>query len=120
MRVWDAATGRPRGDPLTAHTSYVQAVTMSSSWVVRPGMVNVLERVPATPTRARRETRTRVAHLPDGRRRAGLDELLAPGPSSPASIHHPASSPGTPFLVAGAAAPMARIRARTAGPRPGG
>ncbi len=46
---------------------------LSSSRVVRPSVVNVLERVPATPTRARRETRTRVAHLPDGRRRAELD-----------------------------------------------
>src|SRR6266566_4120258 len=55
-------------------------------------------------------TWTRVAHLLDGRRRAELDELLVPGPSSSASVHDPASCPGTPFLVPGAAGRMARIR----------
>ena len=28
MRVWDAATGQPRGDPLTGHTGPVQSVAI--------------------------------------------------------------------------------------------
>ena len=28
MRVWDAATGRPRGEPLTGHTGTVNAVAI--------------------------------------------------------------------------------------------
>ena len=48
-----------------------------SSWVVmRPGVVLILERIAAA--RARKETWTRVAHLPTDRRRAALDLLLVP------------------------------------------
>ncbi len=53
---------------------------LSSSRVVRPGVVNVLERVAAARARARQETWTRVAHLLDQRRRAELDELLVADP----------------------------------------
>ena len=53
---------------------------LSSSRVVRPGVVNVLERVAAARARARQETWMRVAHLLDHRRRAELDALLVPGP----------------------------------------
>ncbi len=28
VRVWDAATGQPRGQPLTGHTGFVQAVAI--------------------------------------------------------------------------------------------
>ena len=28
MRVWDAATGQPRGEPLTGHTGKVEAVAI--------------------------------------------------------------------------------------------
>ena len=48
--------------------------------MVRPGVVNVLERVAAARARARQETWMRVAHLLDHRRRAELDALLVPGP----------------------------------------
>jgi len=53
---------------------------LSSSRVVRPGVVNVLERAAATRARARQETWMRVAHLLDQRRRAELDELLVADP----------------------------------------
>jgi hypothetical protein len=53
---------------------------LSSSRVVRPGVVNVLERVAAARARARQETWMRVAHLLDQRRRAELDELLVADP----------------------------------------
>jgi hypothetical protein len=53
---------------------------LASARIVRPGVVSVLERVAAAGARAREETWTRVAHLLDPRRRAGLDELLSPDP----------------------------------------
>jgi hypothetical protein len=53
---------------------------LSSSRVVRPGVVNVLERVATARARAGQETWTRVAHLLDERRRVELDGLLVVDP----------------------------------------
>ena len=54
---------------------------LSSSRVVRPGVVNVLERVAAARERAREETWMRLAHRArPPRRRAELDALLVPDP----------------------------------------
>ena len=48
--------------------------------VIRPGVVNLLERVATARDRARAETWTRVEHLLDARRRAELDGLLVVDP----------------------------------------
>jgi Domain of unknown function (DUF4158) len=48
--------------------------------VIRPGVVNLLERVATARDRARAETWTRVEHLLDSRRRAELDGLLVVDP----------------------------------------
>jgi hypothetical protein len=49
--------------------------------VIRPGVVNLLERVATARDRARAETWTRVEHLVrEPRRRAELDELLVVDP----------------------------------------
>jgi hypothetical protein len=52
-----------------------------SARVVRPGVVNLLERVATARARAGEETWTRVAHLLEPRRRAELDALLVVGPT---------------------------------------
>jgi hypothetical protein len=48
--------------------------------VIRPGVINVLERVATARDRARMETWSRVAHLLSAQRRAELDELLVVDP----------------------------------------
>jgi hypothetical protein len=53
---------------------------LSSSMLVRPGIVKNLERVAAARERAREETWTRVAPLLTPRRQAELDEMLAVDP----------------------------------------
>ena len=53
---------------------------LSSSRLVRPGVVKILERVAAARERAREETWTRVAPLIGPQRQAELDELLAVDP----------------------------------------
>jgi TnpA family transposase len=53
---------------------------LSSSMLVRPGIVKILERVATARERAREETWTRVAPLLGRRRQAELDELLAVDP----------------------------------------
>ena len=52
----------------------------SSSRLVRPGIVKILERVAAARERAREETWTRVAPLLGPRRQAELDEMLTVDP----------------------------------------
>jgi hypothetical protein len=54
---------------------------LTSVRVIRPGVVNLLERVATARDRARAETWTRVEHLVrEPRRRAELDELLVVDP----------------------------------------
>ena len=53
---------------------------LSSSRLVRPGVVKILERVAAARERAREETWTRVAPLLGPRRQAELDEMLTVDP----------------------------------------
>ncbi len=53
---------------------------LSSSRLVRPGVVNVLERVATARKRARKETWERVASLLTPRRQAELDALLTIDP----------------------------------------
>lgn len=53
---------------------------LTSSRLVRPGVVNLLEYVATARTRAREETWTRTEHLLTERRRAELDGLLVPDP----------------------------------------
>jgi len=53
---------------------------LSSSMLVRPGIVKILERVATARERAREETWARVAPLLTPRRQAELDELLAVDP----------------------------------------
>ncbi len=53
---------------------------LSSSMLVRPGIVKILDRVAAARERAREETWTRVAPLLTLRRQAELDEMLAVDP----------------------------------------
>jgi hypothetical protein len=53
---------------------------LSSARVVRPGVVNLLERVSGARDRSRAETWTRVEHLLDPRRRGELDGLLVVDP----------------------------------------
>jgi len=53
---------------------------LSSSMLVRPGIVKILERVAAARERAREETWARVAPLLTPQRQAELDELLAVDP----------------------------------------
>ena len=53
---------------------------LSSSMLVRPGIVKILERVATAWERAREETWTRVAPLLTLRRQAELDEMLAVDP----------------------------------------
>lgn len=48
--------------------------------MIRPGVVNLLERVATARDRSRAETRSRVKHLLDPGRRAELDGLLALDP----------------------------------------
>jgi hypothetical protein len=53
---------------------------LSSSRLIRPGVVRILERVAAARERAREETWTRVAPLLGPRRQAELDALLVADP----------------------------------------
>jgi len=53
---------------------------LSSSQLVRPGIVKIMERVAAARERAREETWARVAPLLGPQRQAGLDEMLTVDP----------------------------------------
>lgn len=53
---------------------------LTSSRIVRPGVVTVLEHVATARARAREETWTRTEHLLTEQRRADLDGLLVPDP----------------------------------------
>jgi Domain of unknown function (DUF4158) len=60
---------------------------------IRPGLVNLLERVATAREQARAETWMRVAHLLDDERRADLDRLLVVDPSL-AAPRWPGWAPG--------------------------
>jgi TnpA family transposase len=53
---------------------------LAAARLIRPGLVNMLERVATAREQARAETWARVAHLLDDARRADLDRLLAVDP----------------------------------------
>jgi len=53
---------------------------LASARLIRPGLVNLLERIATAREQARAETWARVAHLLDDARRAELDELLVVDP----------------------------------------
>ena len=69
---------------------------LSSSRLVRPGVVKILERVAAARERAREETWTRVAPLLGPRRQAELDEMLTVDqvPGRCASLPPPSAATG--------------------------
>jgi hypothetical protein len=53
---------------------------LASAQLIRPGLVNLLERVATAREQAQAETWARVAHLLHDARRAGLDRLLVVDP----------------------------------------
>jgi hypothetical protein len=93
---------------------------LTSVRVIRPGVVNLLERVATARDRARAETWTRVEHLVrEPRRRAELDELLVVDPvlgRTRLAWLGVGPTQATPHAVKGELEKLAHLRAWTRAP----